>query len=123
MRKISVQFDKEVSYSIYGVITDSKNIQLTDEDRILSSITDKNVAIGYALGAFEYSDFTSIFVCEVTKNLNGWSQDDIETEEKIVWSCSSIQVTEETDENEFANDDNDFEDDEISEVTNEVISE
>lgn len=121
MRKISVQFDKEVSYSIYGVTTESKNIQLTDEDRILSSVTDKNVAIGYALGAFEYSDFTSIFVCEVTKNLNGWSEDEATVEEKIIWSCSSIKVQE--DENIDNVEDNDYDDDEIDEVTNEVISE
>ena len=114
MKKFDVHVDKEVTYNVYGIVTKEPNVQLTVDDCLVSGITEKNIAIGYALGAFDMSDFTDVFVCQVTKNLNSWSSDDAVVHEDIVWSCSAIHVTEESDEDAE-------QDDEIDDVTNEVL--
>lgn len=119
MKKFDIHVDQEITYNVYGIVTKEPNVQLTVDDCLVSGITEKNIAIGYALGAFDVSNYTDVFVCQVTKTLNSWSAEEAVVKEDIIWSCSSVHTSEDTDEE--VEDDQDEIDDEIDDVTNEVL--
>lgn len=113
---IKVLNEETVEYNIYAVkSTPDEAIELNDDCRFASGFNDKSIAIGYAICVAESFDYTDIFITEVKTINNYWSTEDAVKQEKIVWSCMKF------DDNEESENDSEFEDDEITDETDELV--
>ena len=113
---IKVLNEETVEYNIYAVrSTPDEAIELNDDCRFASGFNDKSTAIGYAICVAENFNYTDIFITEVKTINNYWSTEDAVKQEKIVWSCMKF------DNNEESENDSEFEDDEITDETDELV--
>lgn len=92
-KKMHVYVDEAVSYDIFARKKEDPDI-LNDENIIARGFENKQMAIGYAMGVFEWSEFSNLYVVKHS-SYNSWEEDDAPADDLIiVWECSGIEVEE-----------------------------